>query len=447
MHLKMPFDNMIALWGISLSSPAEMLFAGFEVLMLLFFGGCTLYLLRLLAAASKLRKRVADLKPLLALQPVHLEAGIAQPHIELSGVQKSRFAILIPAHNEELLLADALQSLSALAYPSECYRIVVIADNCTDSTAEIARTNKALVLERTNDEFIGKGYALEWALNHLLTENLWDFDAVVVLDADTCVSSNLLSSFNSGIELGYQAMQVRYEVLNVTESWRTKLMSCALSLAHIVKPLGREFLKLSDGLKGNGMCFTRSVVETVPWSGASITEDIEYTLRLCRAQIRIAFLPEAAVWAQMPTTGTQAATQRSRWEGGRYHLLLHTAPRLLAEGLKSRSRILIDRAVELIIPPFAELFAAPVLMLTISSIAAWTMGWHIAWIFSACWSIILVLQAGYLFLGMWVARVPSEVALSALYAPVYIIWKFALYAVMAIGRTSGGWKRTERHKT
>ncbi len=443
----MPFANTIALWGISTASPAELLFVAIEALALLFFGGCTFYLWRLLAAASFLRKRLADLKPLHTPQISVFDAVDKYVPTDLPDRSHARFAILIPAHNEELLLADALKSLSSVNYPTDLFRIVVIADNCSDSTAKIAQEQGALVLERFNKELIGKGYALEWALNRLLTEELLDFSAVVVLDADTCVSSNILSSFNSSINMGNQVMQVRYEVLNVTESWRTKLMSCALSLAHIVKPLGREYLKLSDGLKGNGMCFTRSVVEMVPWSGDSITEDIEYTLRLCRAKIRISFLPDAAVWAQMPTSGTQAATQRSRWEGGRYQLLVHTAPRLLIEGLKTRSSILFDRAVELIIPPFAELFAVPFLMLVVSFSVVRYFGWQSALIFTLCWSVVLLMQAGYLFLGMWIAKVPSEVALSALYAPVYIVWKFALYAMMAIGRSAGGWNRTERHKT
>src|SRR5262249_7462870 len=156
----------------------------------------------------------------------------------------------------------------------------------------------------------------------------------------------------------------------------------------------------------NGMCFARGIVERIPWSGESITEDIEYTLRLCRAGCRVAFLPEATVWAQMPTTGAQAASQRRRWEGGRYRLLVTGAPRLLRGSLRRRDRVLFDRAAELIIPPFAEMFAVPAALLALCALAAWTLDWRWAAGLALAWAVLLSLQAGYLFGGMWVARIP-----------------------------------------
>src|SRR5262249_53073077 len=159
---------------------------------------------------------------------------------------------------------------------------------------------------------------------------------------------------------------------------------------------------------------------------------IEYTLRLCRAGYRVAFLPEACVWAQMPTTGAQATSQRKRWEGGRYRLLFTVAPGLLAEGVRRRSRILCDRAMEMIIPPFAEMFAVPFLLLAASLAAAWGLGWRWAAGFVWVWLGILALQMTYLFGGMAVARVPASVAFSLFYAPGYILWKFGVYAVMAV---------------
>ncbi len=417
----------------------EAFFAAGMGIPFLFFLACTLYLLRLLFYAGLWRAKAPVLRP----SPASLRPAQAS----LSPDGRKRFAVLIPAHNEALTLGTALQGLGGLEYPAEAYRVYVIADNCTDNTAKIAGNYPVKVLERFDTEAIGKGFALEWAMGILLEDKTQQFDALVILDADTLTSPDLLEAFEAGLKAGHEAMQVRYEVLNADESWRTRLMACALALAHLVKPLGREHLGLSDGLKGNGMCFARSVVERVPWSGASITEDIEYTLRLCRAGIRIAFLPQTAVWAQMPTTGKQAVSQRKRWEGGRYRLLFTVAPEVLKEGFRQKNRRLMDRAAELIIPPFAELFAVPLLLLGVSFLVEKLLSLKSARFFVAGWSTILALEAVYLLGGMWVSRASGRVVLSLLAAPFYVVWKLSLYPMMALSRKSSGeWKRTERRE-
>jgi cellulose synthase/poly-beta-1,6-N-acetylglucosamine synthase-like glycosyltransferase len=460
----MPLNYTVAITGIDwaglhFASWFEVVFALLMGIPLAFFAMCILYLFRLLFAAAMSRKQVALLeRPGAGSETPVTPTGKTQIDARTPIIASSdhrRFAVLIPAHNEELLLGAVLDSLHDLDYPRGYYHLIVIADNCTDRTAAIARDHGAVTLERCNRDLIGKGYALEWALQRLLKphdvepDDLREaagFDAVVILDADTVVSRNMLRAFDDALQAGNHAAQVRYDVLNTAESWRTRLMSCALALAHVVKPLGREYFKLSDGLKGNGMCFSREVVEQVPWSGESITEDIEYTLRLCRAGYRIAFLPQAAVWAQMPTTGAQATSQRKRWEGGRYRLLFTVGPGLLVESWRSRNRLLRDRAFELIIPPFAEMFALPILLMTLCLILGVLAGWRLVMTLALIWSIILAAQAIYLFVGMWVARMPISVSLSLLYAPVYIAWKFGVYALMAVTRSAGGWKRTERHE-
>ena len=484
---------------LKFASWEEIAFVALMALPWLFFAACALYLWRLLLNAIPNRQRVA-LLPCPAPTAASISKTQTSPTPQsLDSPGLPRFVMLMPAHNEELLLGAALEGLRSLDYPPELVSLVVIADNCKDATASIARNTGALALERFDTDRIGKGYALEDTLNWLMqtdtsslsrvnpesgsgaaqsgpktnesaetqaetrllpapvgvetdahTAAAWEcarrFDAVVILDADTFVSPNMLRVFASELAGGNQAIQARYDVLNTEESWRTRLMSCALALAHVVKPLGRERLGLSDGLKGNGMCFARNIVTHIPWSGESITEDIEYALRLCRAGCRIAFTPEACVWAQMPTTGKQAATQRQRWEGGRYRLLFTVAPALLRESLQTRNRLLRDRAIELIVPPFAEMFAVPVLLGALCALAGVGMRWHIAFWAAELWAVILLLQAGYLLTGMWVARMPPRAVLSLLRAPFYIVWKLGVYAVMAVTRSSGGWKRTERRE-
>jgi 1,2-diacylglycerol 3-beta-glucosyltransferase len=387
----------------------------------LFWAGCLLYLLLLTLGAALYRRR-------------------PRPEPE----SKRQICILIPAHNEEMNLGAVLEGLRAQDYPAQRYQIVVIADNCSDRTAEIGRTHGAQVLERADAARRGKGYALDWALNRLLTDPR-RFDAFLILDADSVLSPNFLSAMNAAMEQGHGAIQGRYDVLNVQEGWRTRLMTCALALAHYVKPLGRNTFGLSDGLKGNGMCFSREVLERVPWSGESITEDIEYTLRLVLEGIRIEFVPEAVVRAQMPTGGRQAATQRQRWEGGRYGLMKR-AFALLAQGIRMRRIAVIDRAAELIIPPFVELVTLPALGLLIGGLWLWLAPEAIGarWMLWG-WGGILASLAAYLAIGLALARVPMAVAFSLLFAPLYIFWKLGLYGAMILRRGAGGWQRTERH--
>lgn len=432
-------------------------------LLLPFYCAAALYLVFLLIAAASCRHRLAD------LSPNALTSDVNDPSwaMQMAQGERVRFLVLIPAHNEELVLSSTCEAVQRLDYPKDLLQVVVIADNCSDRTAQIARKFEFLAFERRDMVNIGKGFALEWALDRLqdsvehvpgdgtdkeFLQNsdhaalVQPFDAVVVIDADTVPAPNLLAEFAKRLRMGDAVLQARYEVLNVNETWRTQLMSCALALVHIVKPLGRERLGLSDGLKGNGMCLARSVVQHIPWSGASITEDIEYTVRLCLAGYRVGFVPETAVWAQMPVTARQSESQRKRWEGGRYRLLRETSPGLLLAGIRRGRWLLVDRALDLIIPPFAEMVVVPLAAAILCACVLALTHYRPVAVLGVVWVSVLFIQAVYMIGGLWLARVPLSVAAAVMYAPGYIVWKLGIYGSMLLRRSPQVWKRTQRHK-
>jgi 1,2-diacylglycerol 3-beta-glucosyltransferase len=282
-----------------------------------------------------------------------LTVAAAAPRQELPRARRQRtFRVVIPAHNEELVLEPVLRRLMDVRYPRANFDVVVIADNCSDGTAEVAHAWGARVLERFDPTARGKGRALAYAFTALRAEC---FDAYVILDADTLVDPDLLTVFNRYLEMGHRIMQAHYDVLNPFETQRTALMHVAFRIFNYVRPLGRRRLGLSTGLKGNGMCFAKSVIERYPWNAFSLAEDIEYTTTLLLNGEQIVFAPEAQVWAQMPTGRVQGTTQRMRWEGGRLQLARRDGPRLVLQGLRRFDPIIFDWGMDLVIPPLAVL--------------------------------------------------------------------------------------------
>jgi len=362
--------------------------------------------------------------------------------------------VLVPAHNEALVLDASLASLAQQDYPALSYEIVVVADNCTDDTAAIARAHGATVWERTNTQERGKGYALDWAITQLLARPL-PADAFVVVDADTwaapdflsCMSTRLLSQTDAR---GLCALQGRYGVLNGAEGWRAALMGAAFDLVNHVRPLGRNRLGLSVGLKGNGMAFTREILARVRWHGDSLTEDLDFALDLARQEnLRVAYAPEARVWAQMPTEGTQATSQRKRWEEGRRKSVRALALPLLREGIVGNRPLLIDSALDLLLPPLAEL---TVLVLFWLALVGFGVEHHLlphpSWWIGAGGAAFAGL-ALYVLGGLRVAGAGRAAYLALLRAPFYMAWKLALLVTGRRAQSTapgapGEWVRTAR---
>ncbi len=223
------------------------------------------------------------------------------------GAVRHRFEIVIPAHNEESGIAQTIRSVLAIDYPQDMFAVTVIVDNCTDRTAEVAQAAGARVLVREDQAQRGKGYALAYAFARILGEGR--ADALVVIDADTVVSPNLLRAFSARLETGAQAVQADYAVLNPSDSWRTRLMAISFASVHVLRSLARERRKVSCGLRGNGMCFTAELLKQVPHDAFSRVEDLEYGIQLGKAGHRVHYAAEGHAYGAMVASALAAQSQ------------------------------------------------------------------------------------------------------------------------------------------
>ena len=350
--------------------------------------------------------------------------------------QPLRFDLIVPAHDEEAGIGATVASLLALDHPREQFRVVVVADNCSDATAARAQEAGAQVLVRNDTSLRGKGYALALAFARSLEG---DADAVVVVDADTLVSANLLRAFASRLAQGAQAVQADYGVRNAMASWRTRLILLAFTLFHVVRSRGRARLGVSCGLRGNGMCFSRALLQAVPYDSFSLVEDVEYGLRLGERGIRVEYADEAHVYGEMVSGGAAARSQRQRWEGGRRALARERALPLLREGLLRRSPLLVDLALDLIIPPLAQLtlwLLAGALLSGLLAALAHRIPTSL-WLFCAGLGSVAV----YIVRGLTLSGAGLRGLLDLAFAPLYIVWKLF---VSVRGAAHRGWVRTAR---
>ena len=253
---------------------------------------------------------------------IAIAALLPRKKLDLSKDPVSKFLFLIPAHDEEAGISHAVGNCLGVNYPRSLFEVMVIADNCTDQTAAQARNAGARVVERFDDVRQSKGYALNDQIDRLETGGeLSAWDAVVIVDADTTVSRDLLRAFDSDLRRGIDWIQAYYTVANPDSSWRTRLITYAFSLFNGVMPLGKSRLGVSSALNGNGMCFSVRGLRKVPWRSRGLVEDMEYAWDVRLAGGKIAFQPDVSIRAEMLSSGGRAsANQRKRWEFGRWQI-------------------------------------------------------------------------------------------------------------------------------
>jgi 1,2-diacylglycerol 3-beta-glucosyltransferase len=360
-----------------------------------------------------------------------------RPAVTLGWSRRLHFDVIVPAHDEAAVIGDVLTSLRQLDWPADGVRLWVIADNCSDATAALARAAGAEVLERHDTQRRGKGHALAVAFEASRARG-WA-DAVVVVDADSAVSPNLLAALSARIEGGAEAMQVHHRVLNVQASWRTRLMAIAMTAFHRVRSRARERLQLSCGIRGNGWCVTHRLLLQVPYRAYSLAEDIEYGIALGLAGHRVTYVDDADV-AGLMVSGEQASrSQRQRWEQGRWQLVRSRTRPLLQAAAGSGGRVCFDLALDLLVPPLSQVAINVVLLITLGGLASVWVGalqpWW--WLGLACAGSLTL----YVLRGWQLSGVGLRGLLDLLRAPYFVAWKLLL---LLRSRASGPWVRTQR---
>jgi len=263
-----------------------------------------------------------------------------------------RLAVVVPAHNEALVIGVPLASVASQL--SESDRLVVIADNCTDETGRIAESAGAQVLYRTDTERRGKSYALDFAIRHLAADPP---DAVIFVDADCIAAPGSLRAIAEVCLSRQRPVQARYDldVPAAEPSDGLKVASFAWTVKNHLRPLGLNRLGFPCQLMGTGMAFPWDVISKANLNTGEIVEDLALGLELAAAGKAPIFFPDALVTSQFPVSREGQQTQRARWETGHLRMIWRRTPRLLLLGILRGNRDLIVLAADASIPPLTLL--------------------------------------------------------------------------------------------
>ncbi len=353
----------------------------------------------------------------------------------------STFAIIIPAHNEEAVIPHVLESSAKLDYPKDSYKVFIIADNCSDRTAEVAVKNGAACLERYDKKHKGKGFALAWAFDRILPEG---YDAVIVVDADCQLDTHALRVFDQHLAGGDKVLQANDVSSNPDET----TMSYAVAVGNLIENelfyVPKSQLGLAVFLRGTGMVFHREVLLSYPWKTHSIAEDVEYSLNLLSNGIRVTFVGDVKVKSKYPVYKNQLNTQRMRWASGTFSFGKTHALKLIWVGLVKRNWLLADAGWTFLVlsRPLVLFELLIAMILAILCIRLWP-GLFSNWLFGIGVGLILV-QGLYWGMGIVLLGINARRLKLLLGAPILVLRLMAISLLGLIGVNKDIWTRTPR---
>ena len=350
-----------------------------------------------------------------------------------------KVVVLIPAHNEEKVIRRTLDGYCSRLDSN--VEIVVIADNCDDSTAAYANEFPVTVLERQEKSKVGKGYAMQYGLEYIRNRTE-EPDVVIFVDADSHLLSNarLAQLGDISMTLGHP-FQAGYMLLHDRSTNSIgRIKSFAWIVKNFVRPMGMRAMGFNCMLQGNGMVFPWHILSQRDVGSANIVEDNKLAIDLARSGVEISFVPQIAFGSFFEITQDAVSTQSRRWEGGTIALLFTELPSLLIDSMRNRMMGLLGPAIELVVPPVSLLFSLLALSLAYSVLVGWLSDY---WLLSQAMGALTLVFTIVIF-ATWFGWARSVVKLSDILSCGYYAFKKIPFYFTLIFKRAAKWERAAR---
>ncbi len=350
------------------------------------------------------------------------------------------YRILMPAHNESEIISATLTRLLNELPDNDPQHVIVIADNCADDTAQIARSFGVTVLERTDPDRRGKGYALDHGIRHLATTGQPP-EIVIILDADCETDRNSLANLILKVAKKTVPAQMVYLMrIKPDATLKQKIAGFAWLVKNKIRPIGMNRLNLPIVLTGTGMAFPWQVFEKVKLAHGNIVEDMQLGIDCTIMGYPPVLCPDATVYSDFPEQSSAELSQRTRWEHGHLQTIIHQVPKLIVAALRQINHKPLALALDIGVPPLSLLIILTGLTLSVlAGISVWTNSWHAFQVLAASFSFFLAMLS-----LIWQRY--GRVYLSAQEMagiPRYILSKLSIYLGFFLKRQKE-WIRTDR---
>ncbi|AQR97052.1 glycosyltransferase family 2 protein [Clostridium saccharoperbutylacetonicum] len=293
-------------------------------------------------------------------------AGLFRKEEKKNYKPKNKFAMLIAAHNEEVVIGSLIESMMKLDYPKEMYDVFVIADNCTDNTAKIAKGYGVNVCERFSKDKRGKGYALEWMFSKLFAMEK-QYDAIAIFDADNLVHKDFLKEMNSKMQEGYKVVQGYIDSKNPEDSWIASSYSIGFWTQNRMNQLAKANLGLTSQIGGTGFVLETNTLKKLGWGATCLTEDLEFTCKLVLNGEKVGWAHDAIIYDEKPLKLKQSWSQRKRWMQGFTDVASRYFFKLLKKAVLERKFYIFDCALYVLQPFVTVLIGISTILTLIQS--------------------------------------------------------------------------------